>query len=345
MYDFSCLDRRPSTPAPAGLEYPIKNNMKTTHTLLAAALAALAPAVALASCGASFCAVNSNWTAESALAEAHSALDLRYEYMNQNQPMFGSRKIDVGEVNSHHDEVSTQNRNLVLSYSHNFGNRFGVTVSGAAGERDHFHIHNHHGKKISDSWNFIRLNDVRVVGRYQMLSVENPLKPASGGVTFGAKLPLGKYDVANAHGDKAERSMQPGSGTTDLIGGAYYHQKLTEIGVSWFAQAQYQHALKERDHYKPGASTALDLGVRKSLGGAFGVLGQLNYVHKNADSGSEAEPHSSGGRFLYASPGVSYALPGNMQLYAFYQVPLQRNVRGVQLTAKRALVIGFSGQL
>ena len=330
---------------PASSRHEINNNMKTTHTLLAAALAALAPSIALASCGAAFCAVNSNWTAESALAESTDAFDLRYEYMNQDQPMFGSRKIAVGEVSAHHDEVSTRNRNLVLSYSHNFGNRLGVTVSAAAGERDHFHIHNHHGEKIGDSWKFTKLNDVRVVGRYQLLSIDDPLKPASAGITFGAKLPTGSYEVANERGEAAERSMQPGTGTTDLIAGAYYHQKLSEMGVSWFAQAQYQHALNMRSNYKPGASLGLDVGVRKSLGGAFGLLGQLNYVHKGADSGSEGEPESSGARFLYASPGVSYALPGNMQLYAFYQAPLHRNVRGVQLTANRALVIGFSGQL
>ena len=319
--------------------------MKTTHTLLAAALAVLAPAAAMASCGASFCAVNTNWTAESALAEAHNAFDVRYEYMNQDQPMFGSRKIYSGEIPGHHDEVSTQNRNLVFAYGHNFGNGFGVTVSAAAGQREHFHIHHHHGAIINDSWKFTELNDVRVIGRYQLLSVANPLKPASAGITFGVKLPTGKYDVDNEKGALAERSMQPGTGTTDLILGGYYHQKLTEIGASWFAQAQYQHALNTRENYRPGAQLGLDLGVRKSLAGGFGVQAQLNYVHKGADSGSEAEPESSGGRFLYASPGVSYALPHAMQLYAFYQVPLHRHVRGVQLTANRALVIGLSGQL
>ena len=319
--------------------------MKTTLTLLAAALAVIAPAAAFASCGASFCAVNTNWTAESALAEAKNAVDLRYEYMNQDQPMAGSRKVYAGQVASHHDEVSTQNRNLVLSYSHNFDNRFGVTVSAAAGERDHFHVHNHHGAKIADNWNFIRLNDVRVVGRYQVLSVDNPLKPASAGITFGAKLPTGQYDVANAKGDVAERSMQPGTGTTDLIAGGYYHQKLTEMDMSWFAQTQYQHALKAREDYRPGAQLGVDFGVRKGLGGGFGVLAQLNYIHKRSDSGSQAEPASSGGRFLYASPGVSYALPNKAQLYAFYQVPLKRDVTGVQLTANRALVVGMSGQL
>lgn len=319
--------------------------MKTTSTLLAAALAALAPSIGLASCGASFCAVNSNWTAESALAESKNAFDVRYEYMNQDQPMAGSRKISPGEVPSHHDEVSTRNRNVVLNYSHNFGNRFGVTVTAAAGQREHFHIHNHHGAKIGDTWEFTRLSDVRAIGRYQTMSVENPLKPASAGITFGVKLPTGKYDVANERGDPAERSMQPGSGTTDLIAGAYYHQKLMQSAVSWFAQGQYQHALNTRDNYQPGAQLGLDLGVRKTLFGALGGLLQLNYVYKGADKGSEAEPDSSGGRFVYASPGLSYALAGTKQLYAFYQVPVYRHVAGVQLTAERALVVGLSGQL
>ncbi len=319
--------------------------MKTTPTLLAAALALFVPSIAAASCGAAFCAVNTNWTAESALAESTNAFDLRYESMNQDQPMFGSRKVRVGEVPAHHDEVSTKNRNLVASFSHNFGNRFGVTITAAAGQRDHFHVHNHHGAQIGQAWNFTELNDVRVVGRYQLLTLQDPLKPASGGITFGAKLPTGKHDVANAADAAAERSLQPGSGTTDLIAGGYYHQKLTELDVSWFAQAQYQHALNTRDNYRPGAQLGLDLGVRKGLGGGFGVLGQLNYVHKGADSGSEAEPASSGGRALYASPGLNYALTSAMQLYAFYQVPLRRHVTGVQLTASRALVIGLSGQL
>jgi hypothetical protein len=324
---------------------PGKNNMKTSHTLLAAALATLVPSLALASCGASFCAVNTNWTTESALAEAGNAFDVRYEYMLQDQPMTGSRKLYVGEVEAHHDEVSTRNRNLVFSYSHNFGNRYGVTVSAAAGQREHFHVHNHHGAKINDSWKFTELNDVRVIGRYQLDTAVNPLKPASAGITFGLKLPTGKYDVDNALGGVAERSMQPGSGTTDLLVGGYYHQKLSESGVSWFAQGQYQHALDSRAHYKPGAQLGLDLGVRKGLAGGVGLVGQLNYVHKGADSGSEGEPDSSGGRFLYASPGLTYALPGALQLYAFYQAPLHRHVRGVQLTANHALVVGLSGQL
>jgi hypothetical protein len=319
--------------------------MKTSLTALAVALAALAPSIAAASCGASFCAVNSNWTSESAMAEAKNAFDVRYEYMNQDQPMSGSRKLYVGEIVGHHDEVSTENRNLVLAFSHNFGKRFGVTISGGVGARDHDHIHHHHGATIYDNWKFTELGDVRVMGRYQLLSVANPLKPTNGGITFGLKLPTGKFDIANDKGQVAERSMQPGSGTTDLMLGGYYHQRLTALGVSWFAQGQYQHALNSRDNYKPGAQLGLDVGVRKGIAGNLGLLVQLNYVRKGADSGSEAEPESSGGRFLYATPGLSYALTSKQQVYMFYQAPLHRHVTGVQLTANRALVFGLSGQL
>jgi hypothetical protein len=320
--------------------------MKTlTPTLLAAALAALLPSLAAASCGASFCAVNSNWTAESALAEAGNAFDLRYESLRQDQPMIGSRKLAVGEIHAHHDEVSTENSNAVLRYSHSFGNGFGMEVSASVGKREHKHIHHHHGAVIHDSWNFTEVGDVRVTGRYQLYTVDDPLKPAMGGILFGLKLPTGKFDVANEKGALGERSMQPGTGTTDLILGGYYHRKLTESGVSWFAQGQVQHALNSRDNYKPGAQLGLDLGVRKGLTSTIGVLAQLNYVHKRSDSGSDAEPDSSGGRFLYASPGLSMALPGNTQAYLFYQLPLYRHVTGIQLTANRALVLGISGQL
>ena len=50
------------------------------------------------SCGSAFCTVNSDWTSESAITEPGSTLDLRYEYVRQDQPQTGTRKIAVGVV-------------------------------------------------------------------------------------------------------------------------------------------------------------------------------------------------------------------------------------------------------
>jgi hypothetical protein len=34
--------------------------------------------------------------------------DFRYEYIDQDQPMSGSRRVGVGEIPAHHDEVRTR---------------------------------------------------------------------------------------------------------------------------------------------------------------------------------------------------------------------------------------------
>ncbi|MDF3036192.1 MAG: transporter, partial [Paucimonas sp.] len=304
---------------------------------------ALIPSISSASCGAAFCAVNTNWTSESAMVDAGSAFDLRYEHINQDQPQAGSKRVAVGQIRRHHDEVSTLNRNLLMTYSHSFSSGWGITASAPIQERNHTHIHNHHGAQFWDKWNYTKLGDVRVTGRYQLPFVGDPHKPVMSGLTFGLKLPTGKSDVANAQGALAERSMQPGTGTTDLLVGAYYHQKAGE-NAAWFVQAQLQHALNSHHGYKPGSQIGADVGYRRRLSDRFAGLIQLNLVKKRSDSGNEAEPDNTGNRAAFLSPGVSYALFDNVQIYGFYQYPLYQHVEGVQLTARRAFVVGASGK-
>jgi Putative MetA-pathway of phenol degradation len=321
-----------------------KKKMKFRTTIIAGALAGLLPSLALASCGAAFCTVNTNWTTQGALNAAGSSFDLRYEYIDQDRPFAGSDSVAVGAIHHHHDEVGTVNRNVVATYSRSFGDGWGLTLSAPVGQRDHVHIHNHHGEKVSEQWKFTELGDVRAIGRHQVYSGQDPLNPSTAGVTFGLKLPTGRTTMANDDGDAAERSMQPGTGTTDLIVGAYYHQTLMDSDSSWFAQGQYQHALNSHDGYKPGAQFGADMGYRRGFGERLGAVVQLNFVHKRADKGNQAEPADSGGRFVYLSPGLTYGITSNLQVYGFVQQALYRHVNGVQLTADRALLAGISGR-
>lgn len=278
------------------------------------------------------------------MVDSGSTFDLRYEYVDQDQPRSGSDKVSVGEIPSHHDEVRTVNRNLIATYSHSFSNGFGVSVVAPVVDRDHAHIHNHHGEKIPGQWDFTELGDMRLVGRYQLPTVGDAAKPSTTGVTFGLKLPTGRTHMANSDGDEAERTLQPGSGTTDLVLGAYYHQKLPQQNSSWFVQTQYQHALNQHDDFKPGAQLGADVGYRYGVTDNLGALIQLNLLVKKRDSGAEAEPEDSGSRSLFISPGLSYAVSSNTQIYGFYQQPIYQNVNGVQLTASRGLVVGLSGR-
>lgn len=322
--------------------------MKVSKILTLAAcsgvIGGLVPSLAIASCGAAFCTVNSNWTAESAATEAGAVLDVRYEYVHQNQPRSGTDRIAVGQIRRHHDEVDTVNRNLVLSYSRMLNAEFGVSVSAPLVDREHFHIHNHRGALVPERWDFTELGDLRVVGRYQLPDAGDPLKPHTAGITFGLKLPTGRTKIANDNGDVAERTLQPGTGTTDGIIGAYFHQKLQQSNASWFAQAQYQQALNSRDGFKPGSQFGADLGYRHSVTDSMGALVQLNLLLKRRDSGANAEPEDSGGRYVSLSPGLSYAVSDGVQVYGFVQRHLYQRVNGVQITADKALVIGVSGR-
>jgi hypothetical protein len=229
--------------------------------VLAVALACAA-AEADASCGAAFCLVNTDWSVQGAWTEPGARFDLRYESIDLDQPRTGRDRIGVGEIPRHHDEVETRNRNVVGIVDWGFSPQWGVTVSVPYVDRDHTHIHNHHGEKLLETWSFRELGDVRVLGRYEFLrETSDPAAPRSAGLTLGLKLPTGKHDVKNADGDEAERTLQPGTGTTDLVLGAHWHGAAPLADWSWFAQVQGVVPLTERDGFKPGNQIQVDGGV------------------------------------------------------------------------------------
>lgn len=322
------------------------NSRKSILSLAALAATALCPtAPAHASCGSAFCLVNSNWNAQGVWTEPGWRADLRYEYIDQDQPRTGTADVAVGQVKQHHDEVRTINRNLFATLDYGFSANWGASVVLPWVDRTHDHIHNHHGTPIPESWAFSNPGDVRVSGRYQTSFEEGgKLSLGHAGVIAGLKLPTGKTDVTNDDGDVAERSLQPGTGTTDLLLGAYFRQALGGVRASWFAQVGAQLPLNSKDGYKPGRQWLVDVGGRWEATDQLGVLLQLNAVSKGRDSGSEAEPEDSGSRAVFISPGLTYAITKAVNVYGFVQLPIYQHVNGVQLVAKRAYAVGASAQ-
>lgn len=297
----------------------------------------LFPQNARASCGASFCPVNTQWEVQGAWQRPGLRVDLRYEYLDQDQPRLGRRRVAVGETPQHHDEVRTLNRNTLLSFDYTVNERWGVSLTAPYVDREHEHIHHHHGELLNESWHITTPGDMRLLGRYQMSE-----KPVS--LILGLKLPTGSTDETNADGDTAERSLQPGSGTTDVMLGVAFSHGSLRSPWSWFVQAQGQHAVDEHDEFQPGDQFNLDGGIRYVAGGGLSLMLQGNLVIKSRDSGAEAEPESSGGTFLFLAPGLSYALSPRWQVYAFLQQPVFQDVNGIQLTADRGYIAGISAQ-
>jgi hypothetical protein len=73
--------------------------------------------------------------------------------------------------------------------------------------------------------------------------------------------------------------------------------------------------------------------VRYDITQDFALLLQLNTLWRGRDSGAQAEPEDSGGTFVFISPGVSYMVTRNVQVFGIVQLPVYQYVNGVQLTA------------
>jgi len=297
------------------------------------------PASAHASCGAAFCPINTQWNTQGVWTEPGWRADMRYEYIPQTQPRAGSKKISVGQIPHHHDEAKTYNNNVLATLDYGFANGMGVTLTLPVADRNHSHIHNHGGGKLVENWNFTEVGDVQLMGRYQFMNWNNPYVF---GLYLGAKAPTGRFHVRNKADDLAERSLQPGTGTADALGGFYVRQNLPDMQSSWFMQAIFQQPLHAREDYKPGEKVSVDIGYRYDMTQRVSLMLQLNGQYKWRDSGSEAEPRDSGGRTLSISPGVSYGVTETVQLYGFVQKPLYQYVNGVQLTPDWSVVTGIS---
>lgn len=288
----------------------------------------LLPMIAAASCGSAFCTVNTDWDTQSPWQNDATRLDLRMETIHQDQARSGSDKVTgMG----HHQEVETTNRNLLLGLSHAFTPDWNLSVQVPVVSRDHLHIHHHHGAPIPVRWNFTKLGDIQVVA-YRRL--DDGL-----GLIGGIKLPTGSIGVRNKQGTLAERSLQPGSGSTDLVLGGFVSGHVKR--VDWHTQLRWQRAVSERRDYRPGDQLKLDAGVRYPLG-AVQALAQINLLWRARDADAQAEPEDSGGRSLHFSPGVAVSLGKDAQLVALVQLPLFQNVRGTQLTADWAATLGLT---
>ncbi len=307
-------------------------------------VAGIAPQ-ALASCGSAFCLINTNWDTHGAWSQPGLRLDLRYETINQTRLQEGRRRIAIGEVPRDHDEVQTVNRNWLASLDYTFNSDWGVNVSLPLVKRTHLHVENDEaaGTQTPESWKFSKLGDVRVLARYRLASFESAdHKLGTVGLNFGLKLATGRTDMQNVEGERAERPLQPGSGTTDGLLGAYYARALPMRDLSWFAQGLLQVPLNSREGFKPGRRLALDAGLRYDATERVSLILQVNSLYKSRDSGINAEPEDSGGRSLHLSPGVSIAASKDVRIYGFLQAPLFQYVNGVQLVARRAAVLGVS---
>lgn len=305
-----------------------------------ALLAAGAFSPALASCGAASCTLTTDRFVQGSWDQPGLYFDLRAEYLRQDRLLSGSHRIGADQVTEETVERETINRNLVATLDWAFTPSWAVSVRVPYLDRRHVHdvLPDTPGDPVvTERWDIRRLGDVQVVGRYQ-LPLEGDTAYA---VTAGVKLPTGSHTVANDEGVVAERSLQPGTGTTDLVVGASARRSLSDRDAA-FGVVSYGAALDSRDGFRPGYRADLSLGLVHQYAGGWSAALQVNVANRGRDSGVAAEPDLSGSTTVQLSPGVNVAIGGATHLYGFVQVPVYQHVNGIQLVPRWSAVVGVN---
>lgn len=289
--------------------------------------------VAHASCGSSYCTVNTNWDVQGLAHDSGLQVDLRYTYARADRWMAGSSRRATEAPSGSDTEIEnkrTINQLLNLDLDYAINPQWGVALGLPFVMRDHTHTFDAASGAFVQQATFSELGDIRLLGKYKFRLANHD---AGAGIRFGFKLPTGSTSKTMSPPDPndpttpyaLERSSQPGSGSTDGILGAYYFRNAPGNGWGWFVSVQLQAALSIKDDYRPGTEITFDVGTHYEVAEGLNVLLQLNARHRSRDTGANANP-ASGGYAWNLSPGLSYAIAPQTQVYGYVQLPIVQSV-------------------
>ena len=191
------------------------------------------------------------------------------------------------------------------------------------------------------------LGDIKLIASWQGLLPLHNL-----GLQLGIKMPTGDYGThtnfyngPNA-GTPLDASLQAGTGSTDVVLGAYWYQAVSQ-DFDVFINGQYQLAVAEKQNqpgndFKPGNTATVSFGLRYEESPVVIPQLQVNLSHKSADEGALADTTDTAGTVAYLSPGVTLKVMNPLHAYAFVQIPVFSKLDGYQVFPHWTASMGLS---
>ncbi|RMF57319.1 MAG: hypothetical protein D6743_19125 [Calditrichaeota bacterium] len=324
----------------------------TLFSFLAVFLAICSVDQAVAGCGAATCPLNTHRY----LRSGRLTFGFAREYINQDQIHVGSSASFVGafrQPGQEHDEVQTINSRDIVRMQYGVFSRLALSLEVPFVHREHSHFVIDEAKW--ESWNFTGLGDVILSGQFAALLPPSEFSPYLS-FALGVKLATGVTNARNGEGEKAEVTIQPGTGSTDVILGVDYRQALASVptlsgGV--YATLPVSIGVTYRINgagtlgWRFGNELIASLGTEYQLANRATLLFQINgRFQEKADPGrvdiGDVPPGNTGGTWIYASPGLRVQLSDSFSAYGIAQLPVYQDVNGIQQTSNLNLQFGVS---
>ncbi|MFQ5641836.1 MAG: hypothetical protein ACE5IR_27995 [bacterium] len=307
---------------------------------------------AVAGCGAATCPLNTHRY----LHSGRLILGVAREYINQDQIRLGSSESLVGafrQPDQEHDEVQTINSRDIFRLQYGVFDRLALNVELPFVHREHSHFVIEESEW--ESWNFTGLGDVIVSGQFAALLPPSEFSPYVS-FAFGVKLATGVTTALNSEGEEAEVTIQPGTGSTDVILGFDYRQALLSV-PTLSGDVHATLPLSIGVTYRINGEGTLDwrfgnqliasIGTEYRFASRASLLFQINgRFQEKAEPGrvdiGDVPPGNTGGTWVFASPGLRVQLTDAFAAYAITQIPVYQDVNGIQQTSNLNLQFGLS---
>ena len=256
---------------------------------------------------------------------------LQYDNMRQTRNWRGNSQ---SSAHNHDKRIETQTYTAGAQYM--FNRKWGVSARLPVVTRYKKEFDHHAGDLYARHSD---IGDIKLSGIYSGF-----FDDMSTGITFGLKLPTGQ---TNSKG--FARNEQIGTGSTDLLLGAYHLGSFGASNFGYFLQASAEEPMVRHRGFTPGYEISAAAGSYYNAG-QFGSLSkvapmlQIIATKKGKNSGWNGHHmEDSGYNLVYFAPGLELDYR-EFKVYFDVEFPLYRYVNGTQLAPQNIykIILGYN---
>ena len=204
---------------------------------------------------------------------------------------------------------------------------------------DRYHEHSEGAGAITNNNGTRGMGDITLMAKYPLW--ETIKHTLVGGV--GIKFATGDYRVVDSEGNINEPTLQPGTGSYDAILSGLYGYSVIPNSLNFFTSVSHRFVTGENDlEYLFGDTTLIDIGIGYALTKKVSVSGQFNARISQRDEFVDLDVPSTGGEFIFFTPGVRLAVSKGVSFYSHVQMPIYQRVNDENLVENYGLMLGAS---
>jgi hypothetical protein len=278
------------------------------------------------------------------LRKGQFRLDVSFGYTDQSLLLRGSQEVETvlrprilleakRIVPDFHRDIDGYDRFVQADATYGLGSRLNLSATVPLALRQAHEVA--HGG-FQAEYGTEGIGDALVGVRWSM----RPRRLVAG---FAVKLPTGDHEVGGEFGGGIQDpTLQPGTGAFDFVGSLQYAFRIEALGLNATAAGSYQLTTTNHLDYRFGNQAIGTVGVARPLTGSLAASLQLKLYHQGRSLYLGQGVPSTGGTFVYLSPGLRFTAPRSFSLYAFVLLAPYRNVNESQLGPRIGVLTGVS---